>query len=164
MSSESAFLVSSQKRMTNAPSAYATHLLLCISPIDSVDFGFWTAYVVPLTLNDVLLFKAETHPSRAPGLKESVKPSGANEVKHSMSLSLNDGTWHIDGYVCPDSARKDVVSFAATSESDAGSRPLLAKVCRYGVSRVLSTGTRHQNTASVNHRDQNQARSHIRTL
>ena len=145
MSRESAFLVSSQNRTTSAPSAYATHLLLFISPIDSTRLAFCMVYVVPATLNDVLRFRAPTQSSRDPGTKESVSAPGESPVKQSMSLEFCDGTWHIDVYVCPDSARSDVVRLVATSESAFGSRPVSGRVCKCR-QRICAKDTRHQDS------------------
>ena len=97
MSRESAFFVSSQKRTTSAPSAYATHLLLFISLIDSLRLGFCTAYVVPATLNDELRFSALTHPSLLFGANDSVSAPSSSDVKQSNVVSFSEAVWQMEG-------------------------------------------------------------------
>ena len=88
-------LVSSQKRSTSALSAYATHLLLFISPMLSCRLPASTSYLTPSTTTEFSRLSAASQSSRAPGLKESVRvgeePGSDTLVKQGVSEELRPG-------------------------------------------------------------------------
>ena len=99
-------LVSSQKRSTSALSAYATHLVLFISPMLSWRLPASTSYLTPSTRIVFSRRSAPSQSSRVPGLKESVSVGVAlgsdTLMKHDTSEAFEPGTWQTDEYALPE--------------------------------------------------------------